>query len=329
LKNEVKVMNLKDGYKIILSGLDNAGKTSMLYAIKKMYDFEDSLEKLKPTNRISYYTRNFINSVISILDMGGQKSYRDYYIKNKVYFEQLSGLLYLIDIQDDQRFTESIDYLGNILEILRENEYNKEIPINICFSKADFNLLVEHKEDYSNRIDMIQSLILKNYPDFKFSFHSTNIFNVYSIIHVLFHTFEVYFKVIAELKKTLELFKEINNATRVLLFDPSGMLIAEDHVDHKTKDALLLQNQINNYINQHLVFYKNLEDEHLEIMGNHCFDEDFSSYCFQFKPDICEKDHFYISIIYPKKIIPSPQKTITKLVCELNGELSTEFCLDD
>ena len=41
--------------KIIVSGLDNAGKTSILTALDKKYDFHKDIVQLKPTIRVEYH----------------------------------------------------------------------------------------------------------------------------------------------------------------------------------------------------------------------------------------------------------------------------------
>ena len=38
------------------------------------------------------------------------------YIRREMYFESIDLLIYLIDIQDEMRFTESIKYLEDVLK---------------------------------------------------------------------------------------------------------------------------------------------------------------------------------------------------------------------
>ena len=79
--------------KVILSGLDNAGKSSMLIAIRKMYDFEEEARNLKPTIRIDYFRREFLNYKLNFFDMGGQQKFREMYIKKPIYFEAVDILI--------------------------------------------------------------------------------------------------------------------------------------------------------------------------------------------------------------------------------------------
>jgi len=71
--------------KIIVSGLDNAGKTSILTALDKKYDFQKDIISLTPTIRVEYHTTYFLNQKVIFWDCGGQTQYRELYKKNKIY----------------------------------------------------------------------------------------------------------------------------------------------------------------------------------------------------------------------------------------------------
>ena len=61
------------GFKIIISGLDNAGKTSILTAFDKRYGFEKESLELLPTRKVVYHRTKFLDKSITFWDMGGQK----------------------------------------------------------------------------------------------------------------------------------------------------------------------------------------------------------------------------------------------------------------
>ncbi len=63
--------------KIILAGLDNAGKTTFLYAIDEMYHYYENAVKMIPTKNIRFYERLFLGELLSFWDFGGQKEYRE------------------------------------------------------------------------------------------------------------------------------------------------------------------------------------------------------------------------------------------------------------
>ena len=84
--------------KIMLIGLDNAGKTSTLTALSEQYS---SIKKLLPTRGLVRQSVSVFGYEIMGYDMGGQAEYRDQYFENAdKYFEAADLLMYCIDIQD-------------------------------------------------------------------------------------------------------------------------------------------------------------------------------------------------------------------------------------
>ncbi len=287
--------------KIILAGLDNAGKTSMLVAVKKMYGFVEDVKQLKPTVRIEYYHRNFLNLELNFWDMGGQEKYREIYLKRNMYFMDINQLIYLIDIQDETRFNESIGYLGKILEILRENGYDKSKEVFICFSKMDYEQMFTEKPEYIEHMAMIRKLIFKEYPDFKFRFYSTSIFNIYSIVKMISESLKAYVPGYKDIIDALEDYGTTYGPELLLLFDSTGLIIADfiKNYNDQTK------NMLDKIINEHLEFYKQIEEECVEIMSSRGFDGKMMNCCFQFSISPKEetekekngKQNFYVSLI--------------------------------
>ena len=64
IKNQDVQINMKN-YKIIISGLDNAGKTSLLKAFDRRYDFHKEVLDLEPTKKIEYHNANFLDNSIN------------------------------------------------------------------------------------------------------------------------------------------------------------------------------------------------------------------------------------------------------------------------
>ncbi len=73
--------------KVIISGLDNAGKTSILTALEKRYSFHEDIISLTPTIRVEYQATEFLKNRVVFWDMGGQEQYRKLYLeKQDIYF---------------------------------------------------------------------------------------------------------------------------------------------------------------------------------------------------------------------------------------------------
>ena len=76
-------------------------------------------------------------------------------------------LLFMIDIQDDARFTQSLDYLDRILNTLNDSDYDKTEEIQICLSKSDCEVVQACHYDFDSRLEMIQNLVLTRFPEFQ------------------------------------------------------------------------------------------------------------------------------------------------------------------
>jgi GTPase SAR1 family protein len=119
-----------------------------------------------------------------IWDMGGQKKYRDKYLKQpEQYFLELDLLIYVIDIQDPERYAESFEYFEEILKslkMLEEDPFimvyihkhdpdlrrNPEIELSVELLKDNLNqLLTQYGFDFEAYLTSIYSLI-SNEPEF-------------------------------------------------------------------------------------------------------------------------------------------------------------------
>jgi len=173
--------------KVIVVGLDNAGKTAILSRFGRRLGIKDlsSLEPTKGVNRLTFDTDSKKKTQILIWDFGGQEQYREDYIKNpEKYFIQTDLLIYVIDVQDSERFDDSFDYFEEILKTLKtleEEPYiliffhkvdpdikgDSKILLNIEYLKDKVKNLMEDKYqmDYEIYITSIYSLI-SNEPEF-------------------------------------------------------------------------------------------------------------------------------------------------------------------
>lgn len=115
-----------DEQKIIVLGLDNAGKTSLLSRFGGKLGIND-LASLEPTRGVDRREIETKDMTILIWDFGGQKDHRDQYLEEpEHYFQNIDLIIYVFDIQDLVRVEESMTYFNKIMDIcakLEENPY--------------------------------------------------------------------------------------------------------------------------------------------------------------------------------------------------------------
>ena len=91
-------------YKILIFGLDNSGKTTILEQVKKMHGQKHmSLKKITPTIGLNIAKIEKNNAEYLLWDVGGQTVLRKIWDK---YFSEANGLIFVIDGSNDIRFQE-------------------------------------------------------------------------------------------------------------------------------------------------------------------------------------------------------------------------------
>lgn len=215
--------------KVAFLGLDNAGKTSTLIALDKKYNFQEEIEQLKPTIRIERSTFKFLNMTLYHHDFGGQKQYREDYLKHKDRFLSDTDLIfYVIDIQDNERFDESLKYFEEIAAYFRDN--NIKLPIIVMLHKFDPKLKEEREVIHS--IMRIKKDLNEWLPYHNIYFFETSIFDLYSLIDA----FSFGMSQIFERKDLIDNFMESTgqdfDTIALLLFDENGVAMSEYYKEH-------------------------------------------------------------------------------------------------
>lgn len=103
-----KVKQKERELRILILGLDNAGKTTVM----KKVSGED-IHEISPTVGFNINTLEFKSYMLNIWDVGGQKSIRTYW---RNYFEQTDGIIWVVDSVDPWRLEECRDHLKDILK---------------------------------------------------------------------------------------------------------------------------------------------------------------------------------------------------------------------
>ncbi|KAG2392684.1 hypothetical protein C9374_011409 [Naegleria lovaniensis] len=114
---------------LIVCGLENSGKSSIISHLKPSSEVKQEIlptagYKLEEFSRNGYYCRVF--------DLSGAGKYRPMW---KYFFENLEGILFVIDVSDTKRLCVAIDELLDLVS-------NKElagVPVLVCANKIDID----------------------------------------------------------------------------------------------------------------------------------------------------------------------------------------------
>ena len=231
LKNELIdfTKDLKDPFsakrriKILYTGLDNAGKTSFLKAIKKKYS---EIIKTLPTKGIERSDEKLYseqNSQITIWDLGGQKKYRQRYLEqSKMYLYNIDLLFFFIDIQDSKRIEASIELFKRVINSLKDLE--EFPPIVACINKFDPDLHTD--EQVQKDLKFLTQQIKEHSDKFFVKIFQTSIFDHWSLI-------SAYSYGLSQLSPNRELFKNQlkkfalkTKSDALLLLNENGIILS-------------------------------------------------------------------------------------------------------
>ncbi|TXT56396.1 MAG: hypothetical protein BAJALOKI2v1_560013 [Promethearchaeota archaeon] len=161
--------------KILILGLDNAGKTSIVLSLKG-YKNLLTFYSLTPTKGIDIVNIDALNSRFNIWDFGGQEVYRNGYLEN--FGDHMTGvekIIYVIDVQDNERYDIALEYLNKIVEKLESDDLD-----------LDFSIFL-HKYDPGVKInsgslkDLIDNIVgIMDEDEIDYEIYKTTIYTTFS-----------------------------------------------------------------------------------------------------------------------------------------------------
>lgn len=173
---------LKAQKKLLMIGLDNGGKTSILAVLQEKFSI---IKDLLPTRGVQREKLDFFGYPIISWDLGGQVQYREklYFNKPELYFSDADLILYVIDIQDADRFAESANYFKLVLTAL--SDLNENPPLLVVLNKSDQD--VRRTLQWQKRVDTVKNTfdkVVDEWDAFEIDYRDTSIFQKETIMQM-------------------------------------------------------------------------------------------------------------------------------------------------
>jgi small GTP-binding protein len=189
---------MKSHKKLLMIGLDNGGKTSILAVLQEKFSI---IKSLLPTRGVKREKLDFFGYPIISWDLGGQVQYREklYFNRPELFFTEVDLVLYVIDAQDSERFVESANYYRQVLKSL--SELNEFPPILIIASKSDKDF--RDTMDWQNNMRAIKNKfnqITSEFNKFTVDYSDTTIYRKETIMHM----FSTALKKVSETSEIIE-----------------------------------------------------------------------------------------------------------------------------
>ncbi len=273
-------------YKILFTGLDGAGKTSIILTLGRQLSKISKIEPTKGAQRTSF---KLLGREISEWDLGGQKSYLISYLKSpSKYFDKTEIAIYVIDVLDDSRIIESISYLYDVINKFKELKINP--PLNIFFHKYDPQLM--NNLTLKSQIDDVMKEIWETVEYKKLYFFRTSIYDPFALMSTLSKILLELYPKSDLIQKTIEEFAKKLDCDGLIIIDKNSIILGSHFKDDDSKQ--LLSKTIAYFLTLNDVFVDmNLEEQKDQIIVRK------SQNHFLFKPIIFQesKISYYMLIL--------------------------------
>ncbi|MFX1274762.1 MAG: ADP-ribosylation factor-like protein [Promethearchaeota archaeon] len=171
------------GKKILVMGLENSGKTSIILNILGK---DNLLEYIKINPTKGYDIKSLKKGDLNFIlwDLGGQdNSIKEYLDNFKNYITDTEELFFVIDIQDMNKYNKALSYFKKIIDNLKL--LNIKVEVTVFLHKNDHDLYDKfpdiNKIVIDNLISRIKELIPTNYY---YEIYKTTIYTVLDKVHI-------------------------------------------------------------------------------------------------------------------------------------------------
>ena len=219
--------------KVLFTGLDDAGKTSIILSLQREFS---KIAILSPTRGAQRRIFNFLGKEISEWDLGGQLAYRIAYLKNPgKYFEGTEIAIYVIDIQNKSRIPEATGYFKDVIEQFKELEI--EPPIYVFLHKFDPAL----RRSAQNEMELLIIDFKDKLRETKYKeiyYYETSIYDFGSIITAMSEILLSLYPKSELIEKTIHEFAKKVNSEGVVIIDDNSLIIGSYYKDDETRHLL-------------------------------------------------------------------------------------------
>jgi len=252
--------------KLLFTGLDNAGKTTIIYALQREFS---KIAFLKPTRGAQRRIFEFMGKEIAEWDLGGQISYRISYLKNPgKYFDDTEIVVYVIDVQNRVRIPEAISYLKDVVEQFRKLEIAP--PMYIFLHKYDPALRRNALNEMKNLELEIKEKIKKSVEYKEIYYYNTSIYDLPSIIKAMSEILLNIYPRSELIEKTIIEFGKKTYSDGIVLLDDNSLIVGSFYKDDETKNLLAASTPYFLSLNDSFVFTevqpsREQEEDHMVV----------------------------------------------------------------
>ena len=220
--------------KILFTGLDDAGKTSIILALQREFS---KIAILSPTRGAQRRIFDFLGKEISEWDLGGQISYRISYLKNPdKYFDGTEIAIYVVDVQNKPRMPEAISYFKDVIAQFKKLEI--EPPVYLFFHKYDPALKRSALNEMENLIIDLKDQFRKATDYKELYFFDTSIYDFASIIRAMSEILLSLYPKSELIEKTIFEFAKKVDSDGIVVIDDNSLIVGSYYKNDETRHLL-------------------------------------------------------------------------------------------
>jgi GTPase SAR1 family protein len=184
--------------KLLMIGLDNGGKTSILAVVQEKFSI---IKSLLPTRGVKREKLDFFGYPIISWDLGGQVQYREklYFNRPELFFTEADIMLYVVDTQDPDRIPEAANYFREVLKVLIDLHESPSVLIVLSKSDQDIRKTLQWQQNVTSIKNKFNS-ITDEFEGFTVDYCDTTIFQRETIMQM----FSVALKKVSDTSEIIE-----------------------------------------------------------------------------------------------------------------------------
>ena len=257
--------------KVLFTGLDDAGKTSIILALQREFS---KIAVLSPTRGAQRRVFDFLGKEIAEWDLGGQISYRIAYLKNPgKFFDGTEIAIYVIDIQNKPRIPEAISYFKDVVE--QFNQLEIEPPIYVFLHKLDPALRRGAPNEMQDLIIDLKEQVKKATDYKELYFYETSIYDFSTIIRAMSEIMLSLYPKSELIEKTITEFAKKIDSQGVVVIDDNSLVIGSYYKNDGTKHLLTASTPYFLTLNDNIQYTGVLENKYEDKMIVQRFGKNF------------------------------------------------------
>jgi small GTP-binding protein len=220
------------GRKILIAGLDEAGKTSILNVLHENYNLMD---RIKPTVGYKIDSMKILGIPVVTYDLGGQVAFRNnYFSSESQIFVETDSLFFVIDAFEVSRYEEAFDYYKRIIETFKQLDLKPKIVL--CIHKVDPNRNDPRTPELAAKL---RERIASMSAGFEVTSYVTSIYDRRTIVEAFSKTLQDLIIILKPFKRVLEAVLKFLKLEGALLFDENFLIIGDSFLSPELEQKCL------------------------------------------------------------------------------------------